>query len=109
MFAFNRTPYLIAEGFRALNSTLDRLPRELTRLPSGIHPQREVELRIDPEACTGCGVCYARDPQLFGEAPGGKALVRAPRQWWSPLGDRVLRWCPARAISFEQVWPPLPD
>ncbi len=109
MFAFNRTPYLIAEGFRALNATLDRLPGDLTRLPAGIHPQREVEVKIDPERCTGCGVCYARDPQLFGRGQDGKAVVRRPRQWWSPLGQRVMRWCPVRAIGYEQVWPALDD
>jgi NTE family protein len=105
MFAFNRTPFLIAEGFRALNATLDRLPEDLTRLPAGIHPQREVELRIDRDLCTGCGVCYTRDAMLFGREPDGRAFVRQQRQWWSPLGDRAVRWCPTRAITFEQRWP----
>lgn len=109
MFAFNRTPYLIAEGFRALNATLDRLPDDLTRLPAGLHPQRQVEIRVDRARCTGCGVCYARDPLVFARDGGGKAVVRAPVQWWNPLGERVLRWCHARAISYDQRWPPLSD
>ncbi len=109
MFAFNRTPYLMAEGFRALNSTLDRLPPDLTRLPPGLHPQREVELRVDRDRCTACGVCYSRDPMVFGRDAEGRALVRAPVQWWSPLGDRVLRWCHSGAISYDQRWPPVSD
>jgi NTE family protein len=108
MFSFNRTPYLIAEGFRALNSTLDQLPDDLAQLPPGIHPQREIELSIDPEACVGCGFCFAREPAIFARGPDGKAVVRHRRQWWSPLGDRVVRSCPTGAISAEQRWPP-PD
>jgi NTE family protein len=109
MFAFNRTPFLIAEGFRALNSTLDRLPSDLTRLPAGLHPQREVELRIDRARCTGCGVCYSRDPLVFGKEDDGKAVVRAPNQWWTPLSDRMVRWCHAGAISYDQRYPALTD
>jgi NTE family protein len=108
MFAFNRTPYLIAEGFRALNATLDLLATDLHDLPSGIHPQREVELTIDANACVGCGFCYARRPDVYARGDDGKAYVRAPRQWWSPLGDRVVRSCPTNAISSVQQWPP-PD
>ena len=106
MFAFNRTPYLIAEGFRALNATLDQLPAGLASLPAGIHPQHEIDIGIDPKACVGCGFCYARQPDIFGRAMDGKAFVRAPRQWWSPIGDRVIRSCPTGAISVEPRRPP---
>jgi NTE family protein len=106
MFSFNRTPYLIAEGFRALNATLDELPRDLVDLPPGIHPQREVSLSIDPAACIGCGMCYAREPAVFAASGDGKAIVKSPKQWWSPLGDRVVRACPTNAINVEQTWPP---
>jgi ferredoxin len=106
MFAFNRTPYLIAEGFRALNMSLDRLPADLTSLPPGLHPQREVTLSINDAACTGCGICYAREPEIFSRGDDGKAVVRNPTQWWSPLGDRVVRSCPTGAITSAQAWPP---
>ncbi|MGE3617304.1 MAG: patatin-like phospholipase family protein, partial [Gemmatimonadales bacterium] len=36
MFSFNRTPYLIAEGFRASVATLDEMPKDLRRLPPGL-------------------------------------------------------------------------
>lgn len=105
MFAFNRTPYLIAEGFRALNSTLDQLPSELAALPNGIHPQWEIELAIDPKTCVGCGCCFAREPEVFGPGPDGKAIVHRSRQWWSPLGDRVARSCPTGAITAVPARP----
>ena len=107
MFAFNRTPYLVAEGFRALNATLERLPSQLTKLPPGLHPQREMHLSIDRAACIGCGICYAREPMIFARTDDGKAAVRAPKQWWSPLGDRVVRACPTAAIKSVQLWPPV--
>jgi len=106
MFAFNRTPYLIAEGFRSLNATLDVLPPDLRTLPAGIHPQREVTVSIDQDACIGCGICYAREPHVFARDGGGKAVVRSPKQWWSPLGDRVVSACPTAAIKVDQSWPP---
>lgn len=109
MFAFNRTPYLIVEGYRALSDTLDQLSVDLANLPSGIHPQREVSLAIDPERCVGCGVCAAQAPESFLMGPDGKAHVRHPVQWWSPLGEWILRVCPTDAISATQLWPPPAD
>ncbi|NOT08818.1 MAG: 4Fe-4S binding protein, partial [Gemmatimonadales bacterium] len=106
MFAFNRTPYLIAEGYRALHETLAALPEGLDALPPGIHPQREVRVRVDPERCVGCGACVARAPEIFHMTGRGLAEATAEAQWWSPLGDHLLTACPTHAISAEQTWPP---
>ncbi len=105
MFAFNRTPFLIAEGYRATNEVLDELPDDLLSLPPGIHPQREMAIQVDPDRCVGCGACVARAPETFALGPDGKATVRVERQWWSPLGDYLLTACPTHAITAEQVWP----
>ncbi|MEO8452084.1 MAG: patatin-like phospholipase family protein [Gemmatimonadota bacterium] len=99
MFAFNRTPFLVAEGYRAMNQALDRLPTTLDRLPPGIHPQHQVELSIDPIRCVGCGVCVAQAPGMFEWGPGGKARVHSVHQRWSPLGERIVSACPTGAIS----------
>jgi len=111
MFAFNRTPYLIAEGFRALNTTLDQLPVDLVDLPEGIHPQRRVTVTVDQDRCVGCGFCIARQPEVFCRRDDGKAQVRVAEQWWSPLSDRVLRTCPSTAIAVLPTHPdgPRPD
>jgi NTE family protein len=108
MFAFNRTPYLIVEGYRALNAALDPLPKDLDQLPAGIHPQREVELKINRKKCVSCGVCWARAPETFARGADGKAEVREPVQWWSPLGEWIEQACPTGAISADQRWPPKP-
>ena len=106
MFAFNRTPYLIAEGYRATNEALDHLPRELDSLPPGLHPQREMRVIVDPAKCIGCGACVARSPETFVMGPDRIARARVERQWWSPVSDYLLTACPTHAITAEQVWPP---
>lgn len=106
MFAFHRTAFLIAEGYRALNEALDLLPRPLTALTPGLHPQREVAVKIERERCVGCGACAARVPEVFAMGSDGIATVKSERQWWSPVGDALLAICPTHAITAQQLWPP---
>ena len=106
MFAFNRTPHLLAEGYRATHEALDMLPDGLDSLPpGGIHPVRHVEVRIDQTRCVGCGLCAAMNPRVFAMDDNGKATVRV-REWTTtPLGDVAVRICPTCAISAEPVPP----
>ncbi|HLB53942.1 MAG TPA: patatin-like phospholipase family protein [Gemmatimonadales bacterium] len=101
MFAFHRTPFLLAEGYRALNETLDQVPREFGKLAPGVHPQREVIVRVIRERCISCGACAARAPQIFTMGADGIAEVRSAREWWSPVGDTLLAVCPTHAIVAE--------
>jgi NTE family protein len=105
MFAFNRTPFLLAEGYRAMNEALDLLPQGFGELPPGIHPQREVRVSVDRARCIGCGACVGRAPEVFDMGSDGIAVVKTDRHWWSPLGDYLLTACPTRAIKAEQIWP----
>jgi len=105
MFAFSRTPYLIAEGYRATVEALDRLPGPLDQLEPGIHPRREVVLSVDPERCVGCGLCAAQFPATFRMGETGKAEVAVPRHIWSPMGDVAIRGCPTGAISARERLP----
>jgi NTE family protein len=106
MFAFHRTAFLIAEGYRALNEALDLLPKQLVELPPGLHPQREVVVRVVRERCVSCGACAAHAPEVFTMGADGIAVVRSERQWWSPAGDALLSICPTHAITAEQITPP---
>ena len=106
MFAFHRTAFLIAEGYRALNEALDLLPKQLAELPPGLHPQREMEVKVVRDRCVGCGACAARAPESFAMGADGIATVKSQRQWWSPAGDALLAICPTHAITAEQIWPP---
>ncbi len=101
MFSFTRTPFLIAEGYRALGEALDRLPDDFGTLAPGVHPQREVTVKVIPERCIGCGACAARAPQIFEMGPDRVARVKSEHQWWSPVGDSLLAVCPTHAIVAD--------
>ena len=106
MFSFTRTAFLITEGYRALNEALDLLPKPLTELPPGLHPQREMVVKVIRERCVSCGACAARMPESFVMGADGIAQVKSERQWWSPAGDSLLAVCPTHAITADQAWPP---
>src|ERR1044072_7262902 len=101
MFAFNRTPFLITEGYRALNEALDLLPGDFTQIPPGLHPQREMIVKVERGRCVGCGACVARSPELFEMGPDGIALVRAEREGREAIRDYLLTACPTHAIKAE--------
>jgi len=101
MFVFNRTPYLIAEGYRATHEALDALPGPLDSLVPGIYPQRQLRVAISPTDCVSCGICVSRAPEVFGWGPDGRAVVTAPMQRWSPLAEETVRACPTSAISAD--------
>lgn len=99
MFSFTRTPFLIAEGHRALVETLDQIPKDFSALEPGVHPQRDVRVRVVPARCIGCGACVARAPEIFSWGPDGRARATSERQRWSPVGDALLAVCPTHAIE----------
>jgi len=103
MFVFNRTPFLIAEGYRATHAALDALPAALAGLPPGIYPQRNVRIAISPPDCVSCGVCVSRAPTVFAWGADRRAVVTAPIQRWSPLAEETVRACPTGAISAEYL------
>ena len=105
MFVFNRTPFLIAEGYRATHAALDALPGALEALAPGIYPQRNLRLAISAPDCVGCGVCISRAPEVFRWGPDQRAVVHAPVQRWSPLAEETVRACPTSAITAELVTP----
>lgn len=100
MFSFNRTPFLIAEGYRATLDALDRLPAAPSQLPPGIHPRHDVVVRVDRDRCIGCGVCAALRPALFG-MEDDRARVKQPVVEWTPAVDGSVRICPVSAISAD--------
>jgi ferredoxin len=41
---------------------------------------RRKRVYIDFDACTACGLCYEKFPELFAKGPGGKAIIRQKSQ-----------------------------
>jgi len=101
MFAFNKTPFLIAEGYRATQDALERLEAPLDQLGPGIHPRRKIELHVDRDTCIGCGICAASLPELF-RMVDDVAEPRQPVREWSPAADNAVRICPVSAISSAE-------
>jgi NTE family protein len=98
MFGFGHNRELIEEGYRSTLDLLDTL-RDFDPQGSGIHPQRQVEVRVDRERCIGCGACVMHAPWVFELDPGGKAKVIQAVQSWSPIDGAYVRNCPTYAIS----------
>ncbi len=100
MFDFNRTPALIAEGRRATLEALDSLARPLDQLGGGVHPRRNVRVRVEPELCIGCRLCATRAPAVF-RVEDDKAVVIQAEHEWGPLAAPYVAECPTGAIKVE--------
>lgn len=103
MFAFHQTAELIRKGYTATAEALDLYDGQLDRIEKGIHPRRNVVVRVNQRRCVGCGLCIARAPDVFERDPSGTARVIAPNQVWSPLDGSYVRECPTHAIEVTEV------
>lgn len=99
MFSFSKTPFLIAEGYRAVSEALDQVHGDFAGLAPGVHPQRQVTVKVVREKCISCGACAARAPQIFEMGSDHIARVKSEKQWWSPVGEALLAVCPTHAIE----------
>jgi NTE family protein len=101
-FAFNNTRRMIDAGYAAMHAALDQVGESMMGR-GGVHPQREVELAIDREECTGCTLCASLAPGLVRMDESGKArLLRTHVVWSRADGDFVHR-CPTKAIKVSAV------
>ncbi|HEY8257486.1 MAG TPA: patatin-like phospholipase family protein [Gemmatimonadales bacterium] len=101
MFAFDKTEELIQAGYRATAQTLDQLGAHIHRIPSGMHPTRQLRVMVDDSRCVGCGACVVQAPKVFGLNARGKAEVLIPIQSWSPMDGSYVANCPTDAISVR--------
>ncbi len=99
-FSFGHTEELLEVGYTATRDALVKLP-ELLRAPGGIFPRRSVDITVDREACTGCGLCVARAPQMMALDVDHKAYPLSSRQVWSPADGAFVRACPVGAIHVR--------
>ncbi|RLG70987.1 MAG: 4Fe-4S ferredoxin [Methanobacteriota archaeon] len=60
---------------------------------------RCVELRVDPERCTGCGTCVEVCPYQIPKIVDGKAVIDSPRCMRCPICSSN---CPSGAIKIEK-------
>jgi NTE family protein len=78
-FSFAHTDELLHEGYRAAVEALAQWDAVLGAR-GGIFPRRRVRVHVDPDRCTGCGLCVALEPRVMRLDAQRKAR-RWPRRW----------------------------
>jgi NTE family protein len=68
----------------------------------GVYPRREVEVVVDRERCTGCGMCATLAPTVMRMADG-KAQAHEGALEWSRADGAFVTECPVQAISVMAV------
>ncbi len=61
-----------------------------------------MQIKIDEELCTGCGVCESMCPEVFKVGDDDKAKVITPNECKDCDCNEVADSCPAEAITIEE-------
>ena len=100
--SFTNTEANIEEGYRAAKRALERFESYWDN-PSCVFPRRRVQIDVDRERCTGCGICVSLAPSVMGMDARGKAFPRTHIVEWSPAEGGFVHECPTDAISAQNV------
>ena len=66
-----------------------------------IGKEETMAVKIDQDACIGCGVCEGIYPDLFEMGSDGKAHVKNVSSYDNDLASDAASQCPVNAISVE--------
>jgi NTE family protein len=96
------------EAYRVLTShaaTRDLVKSEVVNgLSCPVTPRDYVTIRIDREACIGCGMCeMVCETDAFSAASGGKATVRKLSNYECTRDHSCARNCPTGAIHLGNL------
>jgi len=103
-FSFSHMEELIHAGYEAATDALDACSTCLEQ-QTGVFPQREIRVEVDPAKCIGCTLCVALAPETMAMGEDGKAFARKPVVEWSPADGDFVNHCPTLAISAEPLSP----
>lgn len=101
-FSFSHTEELLRIGYESMKDSLRDLDTML-QATGGIFPRRAVEIVVDRDACTGCGLCVARRPDMMALDEYQKAYPLHPRCDCSPADGAFVKSCPENAIKALPV------
>lgn len=101
-FSFAHTRAMIDAGYAAACEALDGVGDSLYAA-GGVYPRRQVELTVDRERCTGCGICATLAPAFMQMDPDGKASALQGPHEWSRADGAFVHECPALAIAVEVI------
>ena len=104
MFSFVHTEELIQAGYTATMASLDQAGDALLAA-GGVFPRRRVNVLVDREKCTGCGLCVSLAPGLIQLDSLGKAVLPNSLMNWSPSDGDFVQHCPVEAISVHSTEP----
>jgi NTE family protein len=96
-FSFSHVESLLKLGYDATREALTHLD-ELLDAPSGVYPRRQMEIAVNRDRCTGCGMCVAHAPGLMALDRDQKAYPLVPVHEFSPADGAFARCCPVDAI-----------
>lgn len=103
-FNFDSTHELITEGYRSAVESLDHF-EAWRSARGGIFPKRAVQVDVDQDKCTGCGMCVALAPTLMHLDRNNKAYCTMRVVHWSPADGDFVRHCPTGAILTRRIEP----
>jgi len=92
----------IEEGYRSAKRALERFASYWDN-PSCVYPRRRVQIEVDEEKCTGCGLCVSLAPAVMGMHSRNKAYARTPVVEWSPADGGFVHECPTIAIAARNI------
>lgn len=101
-FSFSHSEQLLEEGYETTRQSLRHLLDALAA-PGGIFPRQEMEIAVDRDRCTGCGLCAAHYPTLMGMDGQRRARPLEPVHNFSPADVSFARCCPVEAIAVTAV------
>ena len=102
-FDFGRAQELADAGYHATRAALADWQRLAEEAIGGIFPRRALDVTVDQEKCTGCGLCVALAPNAMALDSRGKAYALTRRVAWSPNEGDFVRHCPTDAIRCDRV------
>ncbi|MDB4917242.1 MAG: Patatin [Gemmatimonadetes bacterium] len=100
--SFADTTANIAEGYRAAMKALERFESYWGNA-SCVYPRRRVQIDVDRDRCTGCGLCPTLAPTLMGMDGSHKAYALTHIVEWSPADGGFVHECPTNAIIAKNI------
>jgi NTE family protein len=100
--SFTDTAANIAEGYRAAMKALERFDSYWDN-SSCVYPRRRVQVDVDRDKCTGCGLCPTLAPNLMALDGERKAYPRTHIVEWSPADGGFVHECPTNAIIAKNI------
>jgi NTE family protein len=100
--SFTNTEANIEAGYKAGMRALERFESYFDH-PGCVFPRRRVQIDVERDRCTGCGICVALAPSVMMLDESRKAFARTHVVEWSPADGGFVHECPTDAIRARNI------